>query len=97
LASLPGATNRISINIFTTAGFYIFVTALACYPFRSKQGECAKDFVVASKRSGRSLSTLAVGSAAVYLMVTGQIAQLGRFLPAEVRSYIRPAILSWHF
>jgi lactate permease len=73
--------NRISINIFTTAGFYIFVTALACYPFRSKQANAVKDFVVASKRSGRSLSTLAVGSAAVYLMVdSGQIEQLGKIL-----------------
>src|ERR1700722_10284949 len=73
--------NRISINIFTTAGFYIFVTALACYPFRSKDANAAKDFVVASKCSGRSLSTLAVGSAAVYLMVdSGQIAQLGKIL-----------------
>jgi lactate permease len=73
--------NRISVNIFTTAGFYIFVTALACYPFRSKSANAAKDFMVASKRSGRSLSTLAVGSAAVYLMVdSGQIAQLGKIL-----------------
>jgi lactate permease len=72
---------RISVNIFTTAGFYIFVTALACYPFRSKNANAAKDFLVASKRSGRSLSTLAVGSAAVYLMVdSGQIAQLGQIL-----------------
>ncbi len=73
--------NRIAINIFTTAGFYIFVTALACYPFRAKSASAPKDFLVASKRSGRSLSTLAVGSAAVYLMVdSGQIAQLGRIL-----------------
>jgi L-lactate permease len=73
--------SRISINIFTTAGFYIFVTAVACYPFRSKYANAGKDFVVASKRSGRSLSTLAVGSAAVYLMVdSGQIAQLGKIL-----------------
>lgn len=73
--------NRISINIFTTAGFYIFITALACYPFRSKDANAAKDLAVASKRSVRSLSTLAVGSAAVYLMVdSGQIAQLGKIL-----------------
>jgi len=74
--------NRISINIFTTAGFYIFVTALACYPFRSKQAEWpAKDFVVASKRSGRSLSNLAVGSAAVFSwLIQAQIAQLGKIL-----------------
>ncbi len=73
--------NRISINIFTTAGFYIFVTALVCYVFRNKQANAAKDFVAASKRSGRSLATLCVGSATVYLMVdSGQIAQLGKIL-----------------
>lgn len=73
--------SRIAINLFTTAGFYIFVTALACYPFRSKSASAAKDFAVASRRSVRSLSTLAVGSAAVYLMVdSGQIAQLGNIL-----------------
>jgi lactate permease len=75
--------NRISINIFTTAGFYIFVTALACYPFRSKHANAASDFAVASRRSVRSISTLAVGSAAVYLMVdSGQIGQLGKILAA---------------
>ena len=73
--------NRISINIFTTAGFYIFVTALVCYLFRNKEANAAKDFVAASKRSGRSLATLCVGSATVYLMVdSGQIAQLGKIL-----------------
>ena len=73
--------NRISINIFTTAGFYIFVTALVCYVFRNKQANAAKDFLAASKRSGRSLATLCVGSATVYLMVdSGQIAQLGKIL-----------------
>jgi L-lactate permease len=73
--------NRISINILTTAGFYIFITAVACYPFRSKDANAVKDLAVASKRSIRSLSTLAVGSAAVYLMVdSGQIAQLGKIL-----------------
>ncbi|HEX3371776.1 MAG TPA: L-lactate permease, partial [Candidatus Acidoferrales bacterium] len=73
--------NRISINIFTTAGFYIFITAVACYPFRSKRANALKDLAVASKRSIKSLSTLAVGSAAVYLMVdSGQIGQLGKIL-----------------
>ncbi len=73
--------NRISINIFTTAGFYIFVTAMVCYLFRRKKAHAAKDFVVASKRSGRSISTLCVGSATVYLMVdSGQIALLGKIL-----------------
>jgi lactate permease len=71
--------NRISVNIITSAGFYIFVTALVCYPFRSKTANAAKDFVAASKRSGKSLATLAVGSATVYLMVdSGQIALLGK-------------------
>jgi len=71
--------SRISINIFTTAGFYIFVTAMVCYLFRNKKAHAAKDFVVASKRSWRSLATLCVGSAAVYLMVdSGQIALLGK-------------------
>jgi L-lactate permease len=71
--------NRISINIFTAAGFYILITALVCYPFRSKNANAARDFVVASKRSGRSLATLCIGSATVYLMVdSGQIALLGK-------------------
>jgi lactate permease len=74
---------RLNINIFTSAGFYIFVTALVCYLFRSKQANPAKDFVIASKRSGHSLGTLAIGSATVYLLVdTGQIALLGRVLAA---------------
>jgi L-lactate permease len=73
--------SRISINIFTTAGFYIFVTALVCYLFRNKAAHAGKDFLVASKRSGRSIATLCVGSATVYLMVdSGQIAQLGKVL-----------------
>jgi lactate permease len=72
---------RISINIFTSAGFYILVTALACYLFRCKPANAAKDFVVASKRSRTSLATLCVGSATVYLMVdSGQIALLGKLL-----------------
>ena len=71
----------ISINIFTAAGFYIFVTALVCYLFRCKEANAAKDFVIASKRSWRSLATLCVGSATVYLMVdSGQITLLGTLL-----------------
>ena len=61
--------SRLNINVFTSAGFYIFVTALVCYLFRSQQANAAKDFVIASKRSRASLSTLAVGSATVYLLV----------------------------
>jgi lactate permease len=79
--------SRLNINVFTSAGFYIFVTALVCYLFRSQQANAAKDFVIASKRSRASLSTLAVGSATVYLLVdTGQIALLGRVL-ASVGTY----------
>lgn len=53
----------ITINIFTSAGFFVFITALVCYPFRLERANAAKDFYVATLRSGRSLSTLAVGSA----------------------------------
>ena len=53
----------VAINIVTTAGFFIFITALVCYLFRSKDANPAKDFVTASRRSSRSLATLAVGSA----------------------------------
>ncbi len=71
----------IGINIFTSAGFYILVTALVCYPFRSQKAHPGRDFIVATKRSRTSLATLAVGSATVYLMVdTGQIALLGKVL-----------------
>ena len=58
------------------------MTALACYPFRYKNANAAKDFVVAEQTKPRgACSTLLVGSAAVYLMVdTGQIAQLGKVL-----------------
>ncbi len=73
--------NRISINILTTAGFFIFITAMVCYLFRVKKAHAGKDLVIASKRSWRSLATLSVGSATVYLMVdSGQIALLGRTL-----------------
>jgi lactate permease len=72
---------RITINLLTTPGFYILITALVCYAFRSQKANAAKDFVVASKRSRRSLSTLCVGSATVYLMVdSGQIELLGKLL-----------------
>jgi len=69
----------VAINIVTSAGFFIFVTALVCYLFRSKPANAARDFVAASQRSWRSLATLCVGSGTVYLMVdTGQIALLGK-------------------
>jgi lactate permease len=71
----------VAINIVTTAGFFIFITALVCYFFRSKNANPAKDLVAASRRSSRSLATLAVGSGIVYLMVdTGQIALVGKII-----------------
>ena len=74
------------INIVTTAGFFIFITALVCYFFRSKDANPAKDLVTASRRSSRSLATLAVGSGIVYLMVdTGQIALLGNVIASGGR------------
>lgn len=76
----------ININIVTSAGFFIFLTALCCYFFRLKPSNAAKDFVIASKRSASSLATLFVGSAMVYLMVdSGQIALLGNVLSAAGR------------
>ena len=71
----------ISINIFTSAGFFVFVTALVCYPFALRRANIARDFWAATKRTRSSLSTLAVGSALVYLLVdTGQIQLLARVL-----------------
>jgi hypothetical protein len=71
----------ISINIFTSAGFFIFITAMVCYPFRDKQANAVRDLIAASRRSRSSLATLAVGSALVYLLVdTGQIQLLARVL-----------------
>ena len=57
------------------------MTALICYLFSLERANPAKDFSIASRRSVRSLSTLAVGSALVYLLVdTGQIQLLARVL-----------------
>ena len=71
----------ISINIFTSAGFFVFITALVCYPFARQRASVAKDFWTATKRARASLLTLAVGSALVYLLVdTGQIQLLARVL-----------------
>jgi len=81
----------ISINIFTSAGFFVFLTALACYPFALRRTNIAKDFWAATRRSRSSLSTLAVGSALVYLLVdTGQIQLLARVL-----SNGGPAVYAW--
>src|SRR5208282_5744537 len=71
--------HAISINIFTSAGFFVFITAAACYLFRIKKTNVAKDFYACTLRARTSLSTLAVGSALVYLLVdTGQIQLLAR-------------------
>ena len=71
----------ISINIFTSAGFFVFLTALVCYPFTLQRANPGKDFWAATKRSRSSMATLAVGSALVYLLVdTGQIQLLARVL-----------------
>ena len=76
----------ISINVFTSAGFFVFVTALVCYPFIVSATNIGKDFWAATKRSQSSLSTLAVGSALVYLLVdTGQIQLLARVLRMAAR------------
>ena len=73
--------SRVSVNILTTSGFFILITAFVCYFFRSKSAHALKDLVVATKRSRFSLGTLLLGSGTVYLMVdTGQIALLGRIL-----------------
>jgi lactate permease len=71
----------ISVNIFTSAGFFVLLTALVCYLFSLERANPAKDLAIASRRSVRSLSTLAVGSALVYLLVdTGQVQLLARVL-----------------
>jgi lactate permease len=71
----------ISVNIFTSAGFFIFVTALVCYLFRQNPVHVTKDVLLATRRSRHSLSTLAIGSALVYLLVdTGQMKLLSSVL-----------------
>ena len=71
----------ISINVFTSAGFFVFLTALVCYFFSLRPANAAKDLYAATLRSRATLSTLAVGSALVYLLVdTGQIQLLARVL-----------------
>ncbi|PYU31769.1 MAG: hypothetical protein DMG31_11560 [Acidobacteria bacterium] len=70
-----------TINIFTSAGFFILVTSLVAYLFRCKRANLAKDLLTATRRSRAPLTTLLVGSATVYLMVdAGQIALLARVL-----------------
>lgn len=71
----------VQINIVTSAGFVILVTAGLCYLFRCKPANAMADLMVGSKRSVTAMTTLFVGSAMVYQMVdTGQIAMLGRVL-----------------
>ncbi len=71
----------ININLITSAGFVILVTAALCYVFRCKSANIVSDVVAGSKRSVSALVTLFIGSAMVYQMVdTGQIAMLGRAL-----------------
>jgi L-lactate permease len=74
----------VGINIFTSAGFFILVTALSCYLFRCKPTSMWKDLAAGSKRSASSVATLFLGSAMVYLMVdTGQITLLGKVLSSQ--------------
>ena len=90
----------IRVNIFTSAGFFIFVTALVCYSFPLQARPTpAKDFVTATQAKPRAFTTLLVGSATVYLMVdTGQIALLGKVLSERREdSSMRRSIRAWHF
>ncbi len=88
----------LSINIFTSAGFFVLITALACYPFALQRVSVAKDLWAGTKRSRSSLSTLAVGSALVYLLVdTGQIQLLARVLSdggRDVYAWLSPTMES---
>lgn len=70
----------IAINLFSTPGFYILVTAAACYLSAvNKTSGVWKDLKIATKRSADSLLTLVFGSAMVYLMVdSGQITMLAQ-------------------
>jgi lactate permease len=86
----------LSINIFTSAGFFVLITALACYPFALQRVSVAKDLWAGTKRSRTSLATLAVGSALVYLLVdTGQIQLLAHVLSdggREVYAWLSPTM-----
>jgi lactate permease len=88
----------LSINIFTSAGFFVLITALACYLFALQRVSVAKDLWAGTKRSRSSLSTLAVGSALVYLLVdTGQIQLLARVLSdggRDVYAWLSPLMES---
>lgn len=72
---------RFTVNIFTSAGFFILVTSMVAYFFAPKRANAAKDLLTATRRSRAPLTTLLVGSATVYLMVdAGQIGLLGHVL-----------------
>ena len=71
----------IRVSIFTSAGFFVFLAAAVCYLFHIERTNPLADLAIASHRSVRSLATLAVGSALVYLLVdTGQIQLLAEVL-----------------
>jgi lactate permease len=71
----------VPVSLFTSAGFFIFLTAMVCYLFHNQPAHLGADLLAATKRSRASLMTLAVGSALVYLLVdTGQIQLLARVL-----------------
>ncbi len=72
----------LTVNVFTSAGFFILVAALSCYVFAVKRGSNPLlDLQVATRKGAPSLATLFAGSAMVYLMIdTGQISLLGQVL-----------------
>ncbi len=79
----------VRVSIVTSAGFMIFVTALACYPFGTKKCNPLTDIWNATKHARTSLATLVIGSGLVYLMLdAGQIDLLARvFTSAGVKVY----------
>lgn len=85
----PWGYAAVSVNLVTTAGTLILVTALSCYFFAVKKSSFWRDIAIASKRARSSLATLVVGSGLVYLMVdAGQISLLGKlFAGAGTAAY----------
>lgn len=77
---------HVTVNILTSAGFFILLTALSCYIVSLKKADPVKDLVNATRRGWDSLATLFVGSGMVYLMIdTGQIGLLGQVLASAGR------------
>ncbi len=69
------------VSFFTSAGFFVLITAASCYVFSVQSANPLRDFVLASRRASSSLATFFVGSAMVYLMVdSGQVKLLGDVL-----------------